>query len=179
RADRLDVRTASGDVTVDTVQRSSLVQTASGDIRVGQVEADAEFRTASGDVLVGRSQGSVSVHSTSGDVRLAEPLGDVFVRNVSGAVDVESFAQGALEATSVSGAVTVGLLPGALAKIDLRTVSGPVRNDFQVQDEEPPRDPESDRRVALTCRTTSGGIRLRRAVASTRTPTATNAWVKS
>ncbi|WP_353647545.1 DUF4097 family beta strand repeat-containing protein [Nakamurella sp. A5-74] len=176
RADRLDVRSASGDVTVGTIERGSLVQTASGSIRVGEHGADAEFRTASGDVTIGRSGGSVSVHATSGDVRVAEPLSDVFVRNVSGDVEIGSFLDGVIEATSVSGDVSIGLLPGALAKIDLRTVSGGVRNDFEVESDQP--DPaagdaaDPQRRISLTCRTTSGDIRLRRIATG-------SAWVTS
>lgn len=171
RADRLDVRTASGDVTVGVIERGSLVQTASGDIRVTEHGADAEFRTASGDVVIGRSGGSVSVHATSGDVRIGEPQADVFVRNVSGDIEVGSVNDGVVEVTAVSGDVSVGLLPGALAKIDLRTVSGGVRNEFEVQSDEPV-DEDPLRRVALTCRTTSGDIRLRRVSTG-------SAWVKS
>lgn len=174
RADRLDVRSASGDVTVGTIERGSLVQTASGSIRVGEHGADAEFRTASGDVTVGRSGGSVSVHATSGDVRVGEPHSDVFVRNVSGGVEIGSVRDGVVEVTAVSGDLNVGLLPGALAKIDLRTVSGSVRNDFEVESHEPSDQDgaEPQRRIALTCRTTSGDIRLRRVAVG-------SAWVKS
>lgn len=191
-ADRLDVRSASGDVVADVVRRASLVQTASGDIRLSTLGADAEVRTASGNVVVERVAGSISVHSTSGDVRIEEPAGDVFVRSVSGDVRILDAVDGSVQATAVSGDVEVGVHRGSLAKINLSTVSGSTVNDFEVVDD--PADlpglrgdaePEpADRRVDLgkpdsadsaepaaaagrleiTCRTTSGDIRLRRAV---------------
>lgn len=191
-ADRLDVRSASGDVVADVVRRASLVQTASGDIRLSTLGADAEVRTASGDVVIERVAGSISVHSTSGDVRIEEPAGDVFVRSVSGDVRILDAVDGAVQATAVSGDVEVGVHRGALAKINLSTVSGSTLNDFEVMDD--PADlpgvgadagpgtvdhqvdlgkpgsadaaepAATAGRLEITCRTTSGDIRLRRAV---------------
>lgn len=165
-ADRLDLRTASGDVVVGTVERGSLVQTASGGIRIDALRADAELRTASGDVAVEHSEGSLSIHSTSGDVRVRRATGDVFARSVSGTVDLAQVREGVVEATAVSGDLTVGIEPGALVRLDVRTVSGSTRNDFSVVESEselPPVEGEHERRLAVTCRTTSGDIRLRRA----------------
>ncbi|WP_161632057.1 DUF4097 family beta strand repeat-containing protein [Nakamurella lactea] len=167
-ADRLDVRTASGDVQADVVERGSLVQTASGNVRIASIGADAEIRTASGDVSVRHSGGSLSVHSTSGDVRVEEPERDVFVRAVSGDVYILDAVTGAIEATAVSGDIVVGVHPGSLAKIDLSSISGDTRNEFEVHDDpiEAPQDVPIGR-LEITCRTTSGDIRLRRSAAAT------------
>lgn len=178
RVDRLDLRTASGDVQADVVERGSLVQTASGDIRIAEIGADAELRSASGDVTVDRCGGSLSVHSTSGDVRIERPARDVFVRAVSGDVRVSDALTGELQLTSVSGDIEIGIHPGSLARIDLSTVTGDTRNEFDVADDRPAEDAgvrdnaaqdgtgqDTAGRLEINCRTTSGDIRLRRAVA--------------
>lgn len=165
--DRLDVRTASGDVQADVVQRGSLVQTASGDVRIASIGADAEIRSASGDITVRSCAGALSVHSTSGDVRVEEPASDVFVRAVSGDVSILDAVDGVIEATAVSGDIVIGIHPGSLAKIDLSSISGETRNDFEVHEEpvEAPQDGPAGK-LDVTCRTTSGDIRLRRAAAA-------------
>jgi hypothetical protein len=165
RADRLDVRTASGDVQADRVERGSLVQSASGDIRIAEIGADAELRSVSGDVTVQHCGGSLSVHSTSGDVRIEQPEQDVFVRTVSGDVTILDATNGVLQATAVSGDIAIGVHPGSAAKIDLSTMAGDTRNDFEVNDEPlaPLVDGAEAGRLEITCRTTSGDIRLRRA----------------
>lgn len=165
-ADRLDVRTASGDVQADVVERGSLVQTASGDVRIATIGADAEIRTASGDVTVRQCGGALSVHSTSGDVRVEEPERDVFVRAVSGDVSILDAVTGTIEATAVSGDIVIGVHPGSLAKIDLSSISGDTRNEFDIKDEpiQAPSGPTGT--LEITCRTTSGDIRLRRSAAA-------------
>lgn len=197
RADRLDVRTASGDVQIDHVERGSLVQTGSGAIRIGELGADAELRSASGEVSVEACGGSLSVHSTSGDVRIDRPARDVFVRAVSGDVRVSDALTGVMALTTVSGDVEIGVHPGSLARIDLSTVSGDTRNEFDVTTDQPiapadagatpdgvhsssdnsvntdtdpdtDPDPDGSGRLEITCRTTSGDIRLRRAVGVSR-----------
>jgi len=170
RADRLDVRTASGDVQAELVERGSLVQTASGDVRIAEITADAEIRSVSGDVTVQHCAGALSVHSTSGDVRVEQPDQNLYVRTVSGDVSVIDAVTGTLQATAVSGDIEIGVHSGTAAKIDLATIAGDTRNDFEVSDE-PVEGTGSDTtdgrtagRLEITCRTTSGNIRLRRAV---------------
>ncbi|MDQ2848198.1 MAG: DUF4097 family beta strand repeat-containing protein [Actinomycetota bacterium] len=175
-ADRLDIRTAAGDVQADRVERGSLVQSASGDVRISEIGGDAEIRSVSGDVTVQRCAGAISVHSTSGDVRIEQPEQDVFVRSVSGDINLRDAVTGSIQATAVSGDIEIGIHAGSAAKLDLSTVAGDTRNDFELSDEPlapssqdtPVDDADVKRggRLEITCRTTSGDIRLRRAVAA-------------
>lgn len=173
-ADRLDIRTASGDVQADRVERGSLVQSASGDVRISEIGADAEIRSVSGDVTVQRCAGAISVHSTSGTVRIEQPERDVFVRSVSGDITVRDTVTGSIQATAVSGDIEIGVHPGSAARVDLSTITGDTRNEFDVSNEpvaaaDPvgtPDEVKQGSRLEITCRTTSGDIRLRRAVAA-------------
>jgi hypothetical protein len=166
RADRLETRTASGDVSVAEVDARSVVQTASGDVRVTST-ADCDVRTASGDIEVGNVSKEAILHSTSGDIRLDAATGNISARAVSGDVRVLDASTGRTEIITVSGDVEVGIHAGSLAAIDLSTISGSTNSDFEVSDQPPGSDDEGDEGPLLDLRvkTTSGNIRLRRSIA--------------
>ena len=164
-ADRLETRTASGDVSVGEVDGRSVVQTASGDVRIVATE-DCDVRTASGDIEVGQIRAEATLHSTSGDIRLDTGTGNISARSVSGDVRVLDTAQGRTEIITVSGDVEVGIHAGSLTAVDLSTVSGSTNSDFEVSTEAPVGDDEQEEGPALDLRvkTTSGNIRLRRSM---------------
>ena len=164
-ADRLEVRTASGEVRVDDVYGPSVIQTASGDIAVRST-ASCDLRSASGDIAVRHVSGEAVAHATSGDVQLDVAGGDVKARTVSGELRVLDVTTGRAELISVSGDVEIGIHAGTLAAVDLSTVSGRTDTDLPVTDTAPAEDgePESPS-LELKVKTTSGDIRVRRAVA--------------
>ena len=174
RADRLETRTASGDVKVDEVTGRSVIQTASGDVAINATD-ECDVRTASGDIEVQTTGSDAILHSTSGDIRLDNPAGNVNARSVSGDVRVLDAKSGQAEVVTVSGDVEIGIHAGTLAAVDLSTVSGATDSDFEVTDRAPgvadtedgvegndavDQGPTLDLRV----KTTSGDIRLRRSV---------------
>lgn len=176
-AERLEVRTASGDVRVDDVYGPSVVQTASGDIAVRST-ATCDLRSASGDIAVRHVSGEAVAHSTSGDVEVTVAGADVKGRTVSGELRVLDLTTGHAELVSVSGDVEIGIHPGTLAAVDLSTVSGRTDTDLPVTDTASGADTEADTEAGkdadteaasplldLRVRTTSGDIRVRRAIA--------------
>ncbi|MET0864443.1 MAG: DUF4097 family beta strand repeat-containing protein [Nakamurella sp.] len=166
RADRLETRTASGDVNVGEVDGRSVVQTASGDVRI-TATGECDVRTASGDIETGKVTDEAIVHSTSGDIRLDAALGKVSARSVSGDVRVLDATAGQLEIITVSGDVEVGIHAGTLTAVDLSTVSGTTNSDFEVSSDAPAGDDDTEESPTLDLRvkTTSGNIRLRRSIA--------------
>lgn len=155
-----DVRTASGNVRITEIRGKALLQSASGDISVEVAGGDIDVRTASGDVVVGPVGGSALVHTASGDIRVGANAGDITVRTVSGDVQVADAASGSTQINAVSGDVRIGIHSGSLAAVDLSTVSGTTRTDFEVADEitegEAPL-------LQVKVKTTSGDIVLHRA----------------
>jgi hypothetical protein len=189
----LRVRTASGDITAADVTGPTEMTTASGDVRVQAVGGELRCRTASGDVEVAAVGGPVVVHTVSGDARLGSPAGDVEVRTVSGDIRIADLTAGRAKLTAVSGAIDVGIHAGSLAAVNLTTISGSTRSDFDVREDGGPADvsPDASRpggpdgpegpdgsggpeapdarrapQLDIRARTTSGDIRLRRSVSA-------------
>ncbi len=163
RAERLEVRTASGDVRVDDVYGPSVVQSASGEITVRST-ATCDLRSASGEIQVRHVAGEAVVHSTSGDVQIDVAGGDVKARTVSGELRVLDVSTGRVELVSVSGDVEIGIHPGSLALVDFSTVSGRTDTDLPVTESAPATDDEPEApTLDLGVKTTSGDIRVRRA----------------
>jgi hypothetical protein len=169
-ADRLDVRTASGEVVAGHVAGAALAQTASGTVRIRSIGGELSARSASGDIEIDSVAGPAVVHSTSGDVRVHVAATDIQVRTVSGDVLVADATRGSAEIVSVSGDVEIAVHPGTGASINLNTVSGDTRSDLEISDspvEDAAEGGEHPRAsLDIRVRTTSGDIRLRRAVAA-------------
>ncbi len=83
-------------------------------------------------------------------------------RSVSGDVRIADAVRGRVEATSVSGDVEIGVHPGSGATVSLSTLTGDTNTDFEVTDS--PTDPVAGPVLDIRVKTTSGDIRLRRAV---------------
>lgn len=154
-------KTASGDVDVPACAEAR-VETASGDLRFGDVAGAAELRSASGDVRVASVGGTLDASVVSGDLRVgAAPVGGTAAA-VSGAIELSSVREGALTVSSVSGDVTVGVVPGSRVHVDVTTVSGDLKSDIDLSGagaggEGPLLD--------VRGKTVSGDLRLRRAPA--------------
>jgi DUF4097 and DUF4098 domain-containing protein YvlB len=117
------------------------LHSASGDVRIGEVGGDARVSTSSGDVELGSTGGAVTAKTASGDV--------IFRRA----------AEGELKASTASGDVVVGVPAGTATKLECWSTSGSVRS--QLEPAEAPAD--TDRRLFVIVRTTSGDITIMRA----------------
>jgi hypothetical protein len=134
---------ASGAICVDVLAGGGTVSTASGDATFGQLVGDVKFRAASGSLSVKQLRGTVNAQTASGDTAVAAA--------VSGEVSVQSG----------SGDTKVGVEEGTVARLDLRTHSGEVRNNLQ-----PTGGPaEGDETLLVHVKTGSGDISVHRATA--------------
>ena len=116
-----DVKTASGDVSVERAERDVRAQTASGDISVehaGSINANS----ASGDISVGHCGGTFKANSVSGDVVARRIDGAVESQTVSGDQQLASVGPATVAATSVSGDIVVRVRRGATVWLDVRSI---------------------------------------------------------
>ena len=158
----LRVKTASGDVEVGTVAGALRMHSAAGDLRCVRVEGPASVTTVSSDVEVGTATGPLDIRVTSGDVRLGDLSGDAKVVVVSGRVQVLSITRGNAQIRSVSGKIDVGIARGATVLVDAESVSGSVHSDIPL--DEAPTAENAQPHIALTLKTVSGDVLIRRGV---------------
>jgi DUF4097 and DUF4098 domain-containing protein YvlB len=140
----VDVRAASGAVQLGTTGRVE-VHTASGAIRIGSATGDVLVRVASGRVEIGTAEGSVSAESASGDIT------------------VDEVSRGRVEVSVASGDVRIGVRAGAVARLDLFTITGRARSELPVEEAAP----EGGSTVDIRAKTVSGNVLITRAAGST------------
>ena len=136
------VRSASGDVELETVSGRLDLTVASGDVSVRAAEAGGSIRTASGDVIVGESADRLDVTTASGDQ------------------NIEAIEAGALVLKSASGDMRIGIRQGSRFRVDARSLSGEAYSELEVLGVETATDGPL---VELKATTTSGDIRIVRA----------------
>ena len=155
----LEVKSASGDVTIDQVVGRYAVHSASGDIGIGTVEGDGSVHTASGDIGIRTVQGDCEVRAASGDVGIETLTGRLNCHTASGNIQIGAVDSGDVKATTGSGAVHIGIRRGAHAWLDLNTGSGTVGTNLDTAEEPPSGTPD----ISVRAHTGSGDILLTRA----------------
>jgi DUF4097 and DUF4098 domain-containing protein YvlB len=120
----LVVRTVSADATVSGATSFVDVRTVSGEVRVDGQPREVAASSRSGSVTVSATTGRVKAESVSGEVRVSGDVRDrVEASTVSGELTVEARTPEA-HVETVSGDVTLGALSG---RAEVSTVSGDVR----------------------------------------------------
>lgn len=150
----LTVEVASGDVVVGRVLSDASVVTASGDVRIASVGGDAHVVTASGDVKVGDVGGELECQTASGDCSVGTAV-RVNAKTASGDLKVEAFGGSELAFKTMSGDARIGLLAGLVLDVDIQTMSGEVRNEFELSAQAGESKP-----AALSIKTMSGDVTL-------------------
>jgi DUF4097 and DUF4098 domain-containing protein YvlB len=156
RLRRLDVSTASGDVVFESAERLQ-AKTASGDVRGSRVTGEARCVTASGNIELSLLQERADLSTASGDISIGEASGDIACASVSGDVRIGRLTGPSLVARSMSGTVSIGVLPGTRLDLDANTLSGRIRLPSPPAHPEPPQ-----RETSVKVRLVSGDLRVER-----------------
>jgi DUF4097 and DUF4098 domain-containing protein YvlB len=151
------VHTASGDVEVGNTTRLD-VTTASGDVSCGDVSGEAHISSISGACTVHRVGGTLEATLTSGDLRIELCDGDVSIVSTSGDVRVGCCGGSDIAVRSISGDLRLGLPSGIRVDADISTLSGRAT----LPDPAPPIGHSDRRPVHLQLNTVSGDIRVER-----------------
>ena len=160
------VATASGDVSVTSVDGPVRVDSASGDVEMHQIAGEVHAHTSSGDLTLKQVTGVVNAVASSGDIDASGLANDVDLVSSSGTVTA-SFARfdhvRAVQLESSSGDLDVTVPRGVGFKIEATTSSGSIDSNLDL----PVRDRDSGAavaaqvgsgRAAVQLRTTSGDI---------------------
>ncbi len=158
RLGNVRIRTASGGIETDGAARLE-INTASGDVTGGSVEGDVTISTVSGDCSLRSVAGRVDATLSSGELRIERCAGDVSVRSTSGSTRIGHCAGSEISVRSISGDVRIGLPSGIRVEADIATVSG------KASLPEPAAATTGERRpVRVKLKTVSGDIRIVRSV---------------
>lgn len=158
RLGNVRIRSASGGIETDDSARLE-ISTASGDVSAGAVDGDVSISTVSGDCSLRTVGGSVDATLTSGELRIDRCGGDVSVRSTSGSTRVGHCDGSEISVRSISGDVRMGLPSGIRVEADVSTVSGKA----SLPEAAAPSVGER-RAVRLKLKTVSGDIRIVRSV---------------
>src|SRR5207249_3731480 len=85
------------------------IETASGDVSLGEVGGQTQIQSTSGDVAIQRARGDVNAQLVSGDLWIRDASASVYANTVSGDQNFEAVVRGAVEATAISGDIHVGV----------------------------------------------------------------------
>lgn len=160
RFGEVDVKTASGDVTIGTTGSFEL-STASGDLAAGSIDGDARISTMSGDARIGEIAGRTHVTTASGDVRIDRLAGDLQVTTTAGDVRIERFDGAEVAFKTVSGDLDIGLPAGTRVRPDITTITGATRRPEPAHPTDD-RPSEPRRVVSLAFKSVSGDLVVRR-----------------
>jgi hypothetical protein len=168
-----EVKTASGDINLDTVAGDTRVKTASGDVALTEGHGLTHVQTASGDVAIQQARGDVTVQGVSGDVWVKDATQSVHVNTVSGDQRLDAVMEGSVETQAVSGDILIGVRRGSRVYVDANTVSGSTSSELNLTDapaeDGDAGDADGGPMVEIRAKTVSGDVSLVRAAAPTPT----------
>ncbi|MHA6667757.1 DUF4097 family beta strand repeat-containing protein [Homoserinimonas sp. A447] len=153
------LRASHGNATLGSADGGVEMTADHGQLRVGTVTGDAILNASHGSVLVGESGGDLEAKLSYGDLEVARALASVTAKTAYGSIQLREVSSGSIQIESGFGAVTVGVLPGVPAWLDLSSKQGHVRN--QLDGDHAP-DP-SEQTVSVRARTQYGDISIQRA----------------
>lgn len=121
----LEIRTASGDISVADMKAGVRISGKSGDMALKSIEGPIEVSSASGDITIEDAiTPSLSMDGKSGDITMRRVRGNANVRTASGDVRIENGDSRTLSVECVSGDCEVSLDVPVSGNVSVRTVSG-------------------------------------------------------
>jgi DUF4097 and DUF4098 domain-containing protein YvlB len=164
----LSVIAASGDVNIQDVAGSASAKLASGDLNARRVSGRLDVTTASGAVTVAAVHGPAGINTASGNVHISEAAATLNVKSASGDIRIDSYRGPDFSCKTLSGDVRLVLPPGCRVDVDLQTLTGSIRNEFDVDAEPAPHGQSAAARIHA--RSMSGDM----LIARSREPAASN-----
>ncbi|MFE0148436.1 DUF4097 domain-containing protein [Nonomuraea sp. NPDC059007] len=113
RTGRLEAGSGSGAIRVGAVDGQALIKTLSGNVHLGEVSGDLRAGTAHGDIVVERALSGVQAKTAHGDIRIGEVV------------------RGLISVSTGLGEVEVGVRAGTVARLNIGSTYGRVRNLLQ------------------------------------------------
>ena len=154
----LNIKSGTGDVSVDRVAGHADIATGSGEVRVRELDATAVIKNSNGDTWVGTARGDLRVSAANGDIAIDAAHASAVAKSANGDVRIgEALRQSVVLETSI-GDLEVGIPEGTAAWLDVRAAAGKVHNSLDAA-AAPDAAAET---VEVRARTTVGDVVIRR-----------------
>ncbi len=154
----VQVKTGSGDVSVDSASGHADITTGSGAVRVGAIGASATIKDSNGDIWVGEVSGDLRASAANGEITVERANSTVVAKSANGPVRLGEVGHGEVTAQTANGSLEIGVRDGVAAWLDLKTHYGTVYNSLDTV--EAPA--TGDATVEVRARTAFGDITVRR-----------------
>ncbi len=157
-AESLFLKTGMGLLTAETVTGDAKLTTGSGKLQVRSVAGAAVLKNGNGETWIGHAGGEVQISSANGDIAADHPAASVTANTANGDIRVRELVRGSATLRSAAGRIEIGIRPGTVARLDVHTQYGKVRNEMTATD----GPAETEERAEVRARTTFGDILIRR-----------------
>jgi len=158
RADKLNLRSATGDITVERATGRAEVTAGSGDVRLGELGAAAVIKNSNGDTWVGVAGGDLRLNTANGSIAVDLAQANVGAKSANGDVRLGEVVRGSVVLETKIGDLEVGIREGTAAWLDVNSRFGHVHNALDAA-EAPAK---SDETVEVRARTSVGEVVIRR-----------------
>ena len=158
QADRLILKSGTGDITVDRATGHAEVTTGSGDVRMRELDATAVVKNSNGDTWVGVAGGDLRVRAANGSIAVDVAHASVGAKSANGDVRLGEVGRGSVVLETKLGDLEVGIPEGIAAWLDVSASAGKVHNALDAADG-PGRSGET---IEVRARTTVGDVVIRR-----------------
>jgi hypothetical protein len=156
--DAVELRTGTGDITVEHVSGHAQITTSSGAIRARRIDGGAVVKNSYGTTRLGTVTGALRFQGAHGDLYVDRTTASVVAKNAYGSVRIGEAVRESLLLESSYGTLEAGIAAGTAAWLDLATQHGRVRNELAVDSGPGP----SDETVEVRARSAWGDILIRR-----------------
>jgi hypothetical protein len=157
-ADRVDLKSSAGAVSVGRVTGAAQLATATGGVRVQEVSGTAVVKNSNGSTTIGEVTGELLVRGANGSVVVERVRGTLTARVANGDMRVERVEAGTVTLETSYGGVEVGVPEGTAAWLDVTSRHGAVRNRLQPSD----APPDGELTAEVHVRTVYGDVVVRR-----------------
>jgi DUF4097 and DUF4098 domain-containing protein YvlB len=158
RADKLNLRSGTGDITVERATGRAEVTAGSGDVRLGELGAAAVIKNSNGDTWVGVAGGDLRLNTANGSIAVDLAQASVGAKSAHGDVRVGEVVRGAVVIETKVGDLEVGIREGTAAWLDVSSRFGHVHNALEATGA-----PETTAEtVEVRARTSVGEVVIRR-----------------
>jgi Putative adhesin len=158
RADKLNLRSGAGDISVDRATGRAEVTASSGDVRLGQLDTSAVIKNSNGDTWVGAARGDLRINAANGNIAVDLAQASVAAKSANGDVRLGEVVRGSVVLETKIGDLEVGVREGTAAWLDVNARFGHLHNALDAADA-----PEtSAETVEVRARTSVGEVVIRR-----------------